>query len=99
MRKLFLLIWLFSFLSLAGQEKDTTISIHFENNKFQPDSKQEADLAAFSPSIYCIQELIGYADTVASADYNLQLSKKRVDYILSILKSALFCDQYKVHYK
>src|SRR4030095_16256515 len=92
-------LFLLAFHFLSAQEKDTTISVYFENNKSQLDQPQENYLQTISSSVRCIYELIGYADTVASVEYNLQLSKKRAEYILSILKSANFCDHYHVSYR
>ena len=99
MRLSLLVLLLAKCFFLSAQEKDTTISLYFENNKSQLDQSQENYLQTISSTVRCIDEMIGYADTVASAEYNLQLSKKRVEYILSILKSANFCQQYKVSYK
>jgi len=71
----------------AVAQQDTTILIYFGNNRSQADSLQLIELTHFLNSVEAVRQVTGYADSVGSGSYNLNLSRLRAEYIANIIRS------------
>ena len=96
MLKLSILFSLLPFTSILAQEKDTIISVYFENNSYTLDDKQKSDLLNTLFSTSCIYEISGFTDTVGTSDYNKLLAQRRVTNILDLIKEAHLCTNGKL---
>src|SRR4051812_38770367 len=62
-----------------AQEKpaDTVLIVHFNTNISELDSVQAKSILSFISSVREIENVIGFADSIGSSEYNLNLSKRR----------------------
>lgn len=87
--KILLIFFLLSLhlLSNEQQTRDTLLTLHFRPGVYTLDSFQLKQLEAFSSSIYAVKNITGYADSVGTIKYNLQLSLLRSRKVYEALQS------------
>ncbi|MET0636962.1 MAG: OmpA family protein [Chitinophagaceae bacterium] len=69
----------------VAQERDTTISIYFPLNSSEADSLQVLNLNRFLGIVKKITSITGYADTLGSSRYNMNLSLLRARFVRSLI--------------
>lgn len=86
LRALIVLVLILQTSTAAAQALCSKTSIYFEVDKFQLDKAAKKRIDSLCNSLQAesyIIELYGYADSTAGADYNLQLSQKRIEAVKS----------------
>jgi outer membrane protein OmpA-like peptidoglycan-associated protein len=84
--------------SFSQPNRDTSISVYFQNNSIRLDSDQINRLRDFSARFH-IHSITGYADTIGTQVYNLPLSKKRaIEVYKLVFTSSQLIDQNIVTY-
>lgn len=91
MKKLILLfLYFFASYQLLAQDYCKKTSIYFDINKFELESesipKIDSLISTFKGSDFLI-ELYGYSDSIASQEYNLLLSQKRINSVKTYITS------------
>ena len=88
---------LFLLISLNIYSQDDSLSIFFESAKFDISYNQQVKLERFIANLdeakYNGFKMYGYADYVGNAEYNLELSQKRLDEVRKFLNSRGITDE------
>lgn len=87
--KWILLIVFFPSNHLLSQTRDTTLAIYFSTNVYELDSSQTKHIEEFAAAVSGISKVTGYADSVGTVEYNLELSRERANTVARLLKENL----------
>jgi len=70
----------------AVAQQDTVFSIYFGSNKWEADSLQLDRFDQFLSAVESVKQVTGYADSIGTRSYNLNLSRLRAEYVAVIIR-------------